>query len=170
MQESFLNFWNYFVESNTFNFVFFIIIFAFIFRKIDMKSIIANLQKNIVDTINKSKEEKEKADSELKKAKKTEKSIPEELEKILSDAQTNADTISKKILEDGKLQVSKIEQNTKKLIEADQRAVMTELIKATSQEAIKLAENRLTEALQHDRALHDKFIENSINELDRLKF
>ena len=93
MQESFLNFWNYFVESNTFNFVFFIIIFAFIFRKIDMKSIIANLQKNIVDTINKSKEEKEKADSELKKAKKTEKSIPEELEKILSDAQTNADML-----------------------------------------------------------------------------
>ena len=162
--------WNYFVESNTFNFVIFAIIIAYIFKKINIKDAIANLQKSIVDSITKSKEEKATAESGLSKAKKALKAIPEELEKILSDAQKNADVISKNILEDGKLQVSKINQNTKKLIEADQRAVMSELIKATSQEAIKLAENKLSEALNKDRALHDKFIESSINELDRLKF
>ena len=171
MQENLLNIWNIIVESNTFNFIFFVIIIAYVLlKKLDIRSIIAKLQSGIVDTINKSKEEKEKAVSELDKAKKTEKSVPKELEKILSDAQKNADNISKNILEDGKLQVLKIEQNTKKLIEADQRAVMSELIKATSQEAIKLAETKLTEALKQDRALHDKFIENSINELDGLKF
>ena len=170
MLEQILSIWKYFVESNTFNFVFFVIIIAFIFRKIDIKSVIAKLQKGIVDTIDKSKEEKAAAESGLNKAKKALKAIPEELEKILADAQKNADIISKNILEDGKLQVSKINQNTKKLIEADQRAVMAELIKGTSQEAIKLAENKLTEALNKDRGLHDKFIESSINELDRLKF
>ena len=168
--EHFSSIWNYFVNSNTFNFVIFVIIFAFIFRKIDVKTMVANLQKGIVDTITKSKDEKATAESGLNKAKKALKAIPEELEKILSDAQKNADIISKNILEDGKLQVTKINQNTKKLIEADQRAVMSELIKATSQEAIKLAENKLTEALNNDRGLHDKFIESSINELDRLKF
>ena len=54
--EHFSAFWKYFVESNTFNFVFFVIIFAFIFKKINIKELIANLQKSVVDAITKSKE------------------------------------------------------------------------------------------------------------------
>jgi len=170
MLNSFSEFWQLIVRSNTLNFLFFAGFIAYFLVKIDIKNLIKKLQADIVDSVEKSKLAKTNAIDELEKAKISAASIPAEIEKILVDAQKNADLISKKILEDARVQVEKIEQNTQKLIEADERSIMSDLVSRVSKEAVLLAETRLTEALTNDRQLHDKFIDNSLKELDRLKF
>ena len=90
--------WNIIVTSNTFNFILFILAFAWIFKKINLKGLIASLHEKVVKLLNEAKANKEEAENKLKNAQKAVENLGEELKIITEEATKIAEVISKKIL------------------------------------------------------------------------
>lgn len=162
--------WNAIVESNTFNFILFVLIFAWIFKKIDIKSIIHSLQQKIIKMLDEVKKEHEDAQNELFNAEKAVENLGEELKSIVDDATKSAKVIGEKILTEAKKQIESIESNAEKVIDAEERLLISNLTKSASQASVEVAESHIKNVLEQAPTLHEKYINESIDELERLNF
>lgn len=162
--------WNRIVESNTFNFIIFIVLFALIFKKINIKGLINSLHSKIIKVLDDADKEREEALGKLTNAEKAVENLAEDLKGIVSDAQKSAETISNKILEEAEKQIKTIESNATKIIEAEEKQLIAELTKSTSIASVETAKNNIQNVLTQTPTLHEKFINESIEELDRLNF
>lgn len=160
--------WNMLVESNTFNFIFFALIFVWIFKKIDIKAIIHSLQQKIIKILDEVKKEHEDAKNELLNAEKAVENLGEELKGIVDDAHKSAKVIGEKILSEAKKQIDNIETNAMKVIDAEEKLLISKLTKITSHASVETAEVHIKDVLAQTPTLHEKYINESIDELDRL--
>ena len=76
--------------------------------------------------------------------------------------------MSEKIAEDTQKQVESIKQNAEKVIEAEEKVIYTSLMKKTSLASLKTAESYIKNTLKDNEVLHDKYINESIDNLDGL--
>lgn len=164
------NIWNTIVQSNTFNFVIFVSILVWIFKKINISSIIASLQEKIIKVLDEVKKEKEEAHKSLKDAEKAVENLPEELKTIISEAEKSAEVISEKIYTEAQKQLESIEQNAQKVILAEEKLLISNLAKNTSSSSVAAAKTHIQQTLEQTPTLHEKYINESIDELDRLSF
>ena len=81
-----LNFWKLIVESNTFNFVVLILIFAILFKKINLADTIEKIRLDIVRTIDNVKKEQQDAKSKLANAQKAIEHIDDDIKERLNEA------------------------------------------------------------------------------------
>lgn len=164
------NIWNTIVYSNTFNFIVFVLILAWVFKKIDIKGIISSLQAKIIKIIEDAKREHEEATNKLQNAERSVENLPQVLDGILTDAKVSAEVIGDKIMAEAKKQLESIESNATKVIAAEEKMLISKLTKSTSQASVKVAESHIKDVLQQTPSLHEKYINESIEELDRLNF
>jgi len=162
--------WNTIVTSNTFNFIVFVLILAWVFKKINIGAMISSLQQKIIKLLDEAKKEKEDAQNALLNAEKAVENLPVELNEIIQDAAKSAEVISKKILTEAEKQIESIESNAKKIIEAEEKLLISKLTKNTSQASVELAKTHIQNVLGQTPSLHEKYINDSIDELDRLKW
>lgn len=162
--------WNIIVESNTFNFIIFALIFVWVFKKIDLNGIINSLHQKIIKIINEAKKEHEDAQNDLFNAQKAVENLGEELISIVDDAHKSANVISEKILTEAKKQIKSIESNAQKVIDAEEKLLISKLTKNTSQASVEVAKVNIKNVLEQTPTLHEKYINESIDELDRLSF
>ena len=168
--ESISHIWNVIVRSNTFNFIIFVLILAWIFKKINIGAIISSLQQKIVKLLDEAKKEKEEAKKTLLNAEKDVENLPAVLNEIIQDAKKSAEVITKKILTEAEKQIESIESNAEKVIEAEEKLLISKLTKSTSQASVEMAKTHIQNVLVQTPSLHEKYINNSIDELDRLKW
>ncbi|MFA7659379.1 MAG: ATP synthase F0 subunit B [Candidatus Gastranaerophilaceae bacterium] len=159
--------WTIIVESNTFNFILFALIFVWIFKKIDIKNIINSLQQKIIKILDEAKKEKEEAQNQLFQAEKSVENLPAELKIIVNDAEKSAEVISKKILTEAEKQIESIESNATKIIDAEEKLLVSNLTKSTSRASVEAAKSHIENVLEQTPSLHEKYINESINELDK---
>lgn len=162
--------WNIIVKSNTFNFIIFVLILAWIFKKIDVKGMISSLQIKILEMIEAAKKTKEEAKGQLLNAEKAVENLGQELKVIIDDATRSAEIVSEKILSEAEKQIANIENNAKKVIEAEEKLLIAKLTQSTSKASVEAAKSHITNVLRQAPTLHEKYIDESINELDRLSF
>lgn len=170
MNHSLLHIWNIIVQSNTFNFIIFVSIIIWVLNKINIKQIIETLQKKIIKIIEEAKKEKEDAHGKLKNAEKSVEKLGEELNSIVEDAEKSAKVISEKILTEAQKQLESIKNNATKVIEAEEKLIISNLTKNTSKASVDLAKTHIQKTLEETPILHEKYINDSIDELDRLHF
>ena len=166
--ENIAHLWNIVIHSNTFNFVIFVLVLAYICKKIDISTIIAKLQEKIKQMIEDSDKAKDDAHKNLSEAEDKVKHVKEEVDTILQDASSTANKLSEKISEDTQKQVESIKKNTEKVIEAEEKVIYTSLMKKASLASLQTAEKHIKDVLVNNEALHDKYINESIDELDGL--
>ena len=166
--ENIAHLWNLIIHSNTFNFVIFVLILAYICKKIDVSAVIAGLQEKIKQMIEDSDKAKENANKNLSEAEDKVKNVKEEVDVILQDANSTAGKLSEKIYDDTQKQVESIKKNSEKVIEAEEKVIYTSLMQKASIASLKTAEKHIKNVLVDNEALHDKFINESIDELDGL--
>lgn len=162
--------WNILVESNTFNFIIFVAAFGLLFKKIKLGSLFASIQEKILKVIEEAKASKAEAEQRLLTAEKTVANLDVELKAIIDDAEKSAEVIGNKILNEAKAQVENIAANAKKIIDAEEKVLVSKLTKETSLASVQKAKGQIQEALLQNPSLHDKYINESIDELDRLNF
>lgn len=161
--------WDYIVKSNLFNFVIFLAIIIYLMNKLDIKSAISGLQESIIKHIEETKKKKEDSIVSLKNAQDSVKNLQQDIDTIKEDAQRSAETIEKKILTEAEKAVKDIETNSQKVITAEEKRITSDLTKQTSQSAVENAEKQIKWALLKDLSLHQKYIDESIAEIDRLE-
>lgn len=161
-----MEFWNVIVQSNTFNFLIFIGLFALLFKKINFGAMMDSLQAKVMVLIEDAKRAKDDSINELKKTQEVSSKVPMEVKNILDNAEVTADRLGKRILEDAEKQVNSIYKNTDGVVESEGQKIISTLSKKTALASLELAKAHIVKALQVKPQYHAKFIEDSINELD----
>lgn len=161
-----MEFWNIIVQSNTFNFLIFIGLFAILFKKINFGEMMDNLQAKVMSLINEAKKAKDDSIIELKKTQEVSSKVPFEVKDILDNAEVTADRLGKRILEEAEKQVNSIYKNTDSVVESEGQRIISSLSKKTALASLEVAKNHIKKTLQERPQYHAKFIEDSINELD----
>lgn len=165
--------WKYFfvkyvLETNLFNFILLVLLFAFCAAKFNLAGMINSMQEKIAVLINDVKQNRLNSEKALDEAKEAVKNIDNDIEKINIEAQKNAETISNKIIEDGRKQAENIILSADKIIEAEKKQIITNLIKDFSEISIEKSRENIVNMLVDNNDLHEKYINESIDKLDGL--
>ena len=162
--------WNTIIYSNTFNFVVFVAILIYVAKKINIGAAITALQEKIIKIIEDAKKEKNESITLLSNAQKEVENLPSVLDSMIKDAQKSAEVISEKLLSQAKIQLENIEANAQKVIEAEEKMLADKLRKNTSLSSVNSAKKHIENVLAQTPSLHEKYINDSIDEIDRLIF
>lgn len=168
--ETIMKIWRLVVESNTFNFIIFAAIIAWILKKINISLIITSFQQKIIKILDEVRKEGETAKNKLTHAEKSVEKLADELNAIVEDAKKSAEIISKKILAETQKQLEDIEFNAQKIIAAEKKFLISKLTKNTSKASVEAAKIHIRDVLTQTPDLHEKYINESIEELERLNF
>lgn len=162
-----MEFWNLIVQSNTFNFLIFIGLFALLFKKISFGAMMDKLQAKVMSLIEDAKKAKDDSIVELKRTQEISSKVPTEVRNILDNAEVTADRLGKRILEEAEKQVNSIYKTTDSVVESEGQRIISNLSQKTALASLELAKNHIVKTLKAKPQYHVKFIEDSINELDR---
>ena len=110
---------------------------------------------------------KEEAKKDFQKVSDSLANIEEELNAIVSKAEETAKSFEQKAREDLDRSVALIKQNIEKQIETEQNHVQGELLHNVASSSIEIAQRQIKTALDKDKQLHRKYIEDFINSIDK---
>ena len=162
------NFWNIIVKSNTFNFAVLLLIFAILFKKLNVSALVEQIKQDIINTINNAKAERENAKNKLYDAQKSIEHIEEEIKQRLDEASLRGEGIAKQIAANADEQVKLIEKNISRVINAEEKTLSAKITEKTLKASIELAKQHIKNTLVNNPELHNKFIDESIDNIDRV--
>ena len=162
-----INLWNLILESNTFNFVVLLVILVIVMQKLHISDALENIKNEIIENIEKAKKTKQEAELSLADAKAKIEHLDDELGERIALATQQAHNVGEQIQENTKRRIKQIENNIEKVIETEEKTIITSLSDETSMESIKLAEEIKRKKLKDDPSLHDRYIQESIDELEK---
>ena len=162
-------FWTLIVKSNTFNFIIMLIIFAIIWQKLNISEKLETIRLEIANFIENSKHEKENAEKQLETTKKDIENVKDEIIKTIESAKISAQNVYEEINKMTHNAVEKIEANVDKIIDNETRKINSKLTINTAQSAINLAKTKLKKMFEENPNLHEQYIEQSIEAIDRIK-
>lgn len=162
--------WNIIVTSNTFNIVVMVILLAFIVKKYKILQILDKARENVINSIEQSKIEKENAKTKLEEANNLIKNLDSEISSTLKEAEKQGEFLSKNISNDADSRIANITGNIERVIQSEEKTVSTRLSRKAAAAAVYTAKAHICEILKNSPDKHNKYIQESINELDRIQF
>ncbi len=160
-----MNFWNAIVQSNTFNFAVLLLIFAVLYKKLNISNTVENLKQDIIKKIEDAKSEREQAKQKLLSAKKLVEHLDEDIKERLNAANDRATGLSEQIIKNAQEQVKMIEKNVQNVIIGEEKTLSTQLSDKALKASVELAKQKIIKTLEDNPKLHDKFIEEGIGEI-----
>lgn len=160
--------WQIIVQSNTLNFLIVLAIVLFIVSKFDVKSKLEMIKEEIKAYVDNSSQEKEAAEKDLDEIKEKIKHLPNEIADIKQSAENNIKGIEKRINQEIEDKKKDIENNAKRILGLETKKFKSRLSGILSQASIDLAKKNALEQLNNNRELHDKYINEAIDEIDRI--
>ena len=94
--------------------------------------------------------------------------MPQETDEIKKSAKNNVENISQKLENELEEKMSDIDNNTNRILNLETKKFKSKLTLILSETSINLAEENAINQLENNRDLHDKYIYEAINELDRI--
>lgn len=158
--------WEYIGRTNLFNFIIFVVVFALIFRAAKLGQKLDGAVQGIVDEIKESDDVKSEAVKNLKNIEADIANLESDIDKIMRQAEVNAETVGEKILSDSESQIKSINDNAQKSLENKTILLKNDIIKRASIASIEVAKNHIINELNNNRDLHDKLIDDSIETIE----
>lgn len=157
------------IHSNIINFAILFVIIVYVVIKINVRGIIESQRQKVEEQVNNAIATKEKAQSRLKDAEQEIERLHEIIDDIRDSAAKSLILLEEKITKDAKEAVGQLEKNAEKVINLEADKVQGKLIKGASQAAVKLAEANMQQILSTNKELHAKYIQEAIDELDKVE-
>lgn len=161
--------WKTIMESNAFNFVLMIAFFAWLFKKIDIKKAITAVKDSVIQALNNADNEKKIAGEELSKAKGLVKNLDSEIKETLTAAENNAKDLVSKIEDSTRQRVETIENNIERVISGEEKTINAKLTSLCSKNSIDIAKEKLLNKLAQNPELHQKYLDKSLEDLDKVE-
>ena len=159
---------NIILETNTLNFLVFAGLIWFICKKINLAGLIAELQKNTETEVNNSTKVKEDSQTALSKAEEKMKNVGNDVNEIIKKSESTAKTIAENIVKSSKGQTDIIENNAQKALANDIFKTKRSLNEFAVKESIKMTKAEIKKRLLENKSLHQKYIDEAINELEEM--
>ena len=160
---------DYISRTNLFNFVIFLSVLIFLFKKVDVVGMLENMKNTVVENIEASKTSKTESESQLKEIEEKVSHIEEEIDGIIKKSEQNAKLVGEKIIDDANHTVSSIKDNSKKLVENKSALLKNDILKRASQASIEVARNHIVNELNNNYDLHQRLIDESLEALNSYK-
>jgi F0F1-type ATP synthase membrane subunit b/b' len=167
MQE-FISFIKFLATSNTINFILMLMILGWVVKKVNVGKSFDTSISAIKSNIDKSDDVKKQSSLNLKEAKKLIDDLPKEVKSLKSNTAEKVDIFKTQIAEDAKKTIAKLGTNADKILQTEEKKLSNVVTLQTSNDIINLAEERIIEQLKKTPQLHNQFILNSIDELDKV--
>lgn len=157
------------IHSNALNFAMMIAFLAWVLKKAKVPESLEAGRKKTEDTVNDAVKTKQNSHEGLKDAELSLQGLGSEVEKIFGSANSTLKSLEAKIVEDTEKQIQNIENNIEKIVSSEEGKVKSKLTKGVSNASVALAQQNIEKMLESNKELHDKFIYDSINELDKVE-
>ena len=166
MQEI-LSFFKYLATSNTINFIIMVVILAVIVKKMNLSASMNKSISGVESSIKKSDEEKVISENKLAEAKDRIEKLPTDIKNLEEEAVAKADVFKSKIEESTQKTISGIESNIDRVISIEE--ISNIMTGKTVIASVELAKDNIKNLLKSNPDLHNKFFEDSLDELDKVK-
>lgn len=160
---------DYISKTNLFNFIIFLSILIFLFKKIDVVGMLENMKNAVIENIEASKTSKSESETHLKEIQEKVSHIEEEIDGIIKKSEQNAKLVGEKIIEDANHTVESIKDNSKKLVENKSALLKNDVLRRASEASIEVARNHIVNELNNNYDLHQKLIDESLEALNSYK-
>ena len=160
--------WNLIIQSNAFNFIVLVVVLGLLMKKMNVSAQLENLREKIADRITFSQEEREKAKKELEIAQNSVANLENEIDEQKQLAQKNVEGAVKQTLQNAEQQSEKILNNIQTVIENEEKQISSRIINDTTERAVEAAKNKIIEKLNANPQLHDKYINEAIEDIDKV--
>ena len=160
---------DYISKTNLFNFIIFLSILIFLFKKIDVVGMLENMKNAVIENIEASKTSKSDSETHLKEIEEKVSHIEEEIDGIIKKSEQNAKLVGEKIIEDANHTVESIKDNSKKLVENKSALLKNDILRRASEASIEVARNHIVNELNNNYDLHQKLIDESLEALNSYK-
>ena len=154
------------IQSNTLNFLIVILCLAFIIRKINVGKKLEALKSEIKSYVNEAENEKTAAETRLNKINEKIQKLPNEIARIERSTKNNIEGLSKKTQDDIQEKKQDIDNNVKRIIDLETKKFKSQLTSLLTEASINLAKDNAKKQLENNRAMHDKYIYEAIDEID----
>lgn len=160
---------DYISRTNLFNFVIFLSVLIFLFKKIDVVGMLENMKNAVIENIEASKTSKSESETHLKEIEEKVSHVEEEIDGIIKKSEQNAKLVGEKIIEDANHTVESIKDNSKKLVENKSALLKNDILKRASEASIEVARNHIVNELNNNYDLHQRLIDESLEALNGYK-
>lgn len=157
-----------FLETNTLNFIIMVAILAWIYKKANLDKFIANMAQKTKNTVEASINNSNEAILKLINVQRDEKNISTKTKKIITRAKKSARAVKEKNEIQTKEAIKNVNRSIKKSIAAQIQKTKTSLEKDVAKASLTAAQGHILQMLDHN--LHRQYIEDSIDNLDEVKF
>lgn len=155
--------------SNTINFAIMAILLGVIIKKLHLSTAFEKSIEAIKNQISNSETEKANSSKILGKNKDLIEKLPNELEEMEKTSQSKLTAFEEKIEDNTRKTIENLVLSTDRIKSIEEKKVSNLLTQSTSKEALELAKNRICELLEKNPEMHNDFIQQSIDELDKVK-
>lgn len=155
--------------SNTINFAIMAILLGVIIKKLHLSTAFEKSIEAIKNQISNSETEKANSSKILGKNKDLIEKSPNELEEMEKTSQSKLTAFEEKIEDNTRKTIENLVLATDRIKTIEEKKVSNLLTQSTSKEALELAKNRICELLEKNPEMHNDFIQQSIDELDKVK-
>lgn len=124
---------------------------------------------DVASEIEKSVNEKEKAEKLRDEAQQILDNLPIDIENIEKVSSQKTEAFKSKIEENVQKTVFNIDAGVKKSLEIEEKKISNRITEATSTDAVNLAKLHIIKTLEANPELHNKYILESLDELDKVK-
>ena len=162
-----MDFVNLIIKSNTLNFIIVAAVIVFLVIKMNVIQKLENTRDDIKNYVNASEEEKRNAELSLDNIKEKINKLPEEIEKINKSAKNSVQSLEKKMDETVKEQMLDIDNNSKRIMNLETKKFKSNLTMRLSEVSVNLAMENAVNQLKNNRELHDKYISEAIEQIDK---
>lgn len=156
------------IQTNTLNFLIVLFLIIFLVIKLNLKDKIEVLRSEIKDYVDASTNEKEQSDKDLEIIKKKVDKLPLVIEKIQKSTENSVKNLGEKIKNEIEEQKKDIENNAERIFNLETKKFKEKLTSLLSEKSVEIARENALNQLNQNNDLHNKYIDNAIDEIDRI--
>lgn len=156
------------LQSNIINFLIVLAFLIFLVYKINLSEKLEKVREEITSYIEASEKEKQNAQEELNRINDKIEKLPAVVERIKKSTERNIKNLEENSNKSAEIQKKDISRNAQRLFNLETKKFKTELSNILSEHSIRIARENAVKQLEENPNLHDKYIEDAIEEIDRI--
>ena len=161
--------YHYILHSNIINFIIMLWILYAIIKKINLGKTLEQSIENVNVSIQKSDKDKHESQITLNKAKELIEKLPEDIKTLEQTSKQKVEIFTTKITENTQKTIFDLEKNIDRAVSIEEKKISNLMSEKTSKASIELAKQHILKQLEENPELHNQFIMNSLDELDKVK-
>lgn len=165
----FISFLKYLATSNAINFIIMLVILGVIIVKMNLKSTLSDAVAGVENSIKNSDNEKEKSENVLQTSKNEFDRLPEVIKNLENEAELKVRVFKDKIEENTQKNIQDIQKNVERSLLIEEEKISNLMTGRTIAASVAMAQDNIRNLLKGNPDLHLKFIDESLDELDKVE-